>query len=533
MDKLFAMRDAGVRYHKKNRARVELFYSIITVLILTVLSFSFEIELVESVYDFTRDHEDWELDELIFSFLWVAIVAVIYASRRVSEIVKINKINAYNANHDSLTGLPSRAYSQYLMSKMLDEASSENSNVAVIFMDLNDFKNINDSFGHDHGDLLLKQIGSRLKSVIRDGEVVSRLGGDEFLVFAQIGKQIDSLEQLVERIQNCTKDPFKIYAKSICSSFSIGVAKSPEHGESVNSLLAAADAAMYEAKRNKDMPVFYYSNYIGQRNKENYELSSNLRTAIMNKDLYLVFQPIVNSYSGQIEGYEALTRWEFEGDLVNAEIIISMAESIGLSEHFFIWLIETALAESTSFLKPAQFISINVTAKQFLSEQFLAIIIDARSQYKNKIISLEITESSILADYEKTVETICQLRQLGIKVMIDDFGTGYSSLGRLKDLDIDKIKIDKSFLVDTENNDKSRKIFASIFGLATTLEIEVVAEGLETVEQLELLRLFPPMLVQGFLLQEPTVKELLKSESSIHNIMNNHKLAFNKRYGQH
>ena len=520
MNKFVSKRNTDASHYKENRAQVELLYSIVAVVILIAFSLYFEVDFVETLYDYTREYEDWELDELIFSFLWIAIVAVIYAIRRVIDIIDLNKTNAYNANHDSLTGLPNRGFAQYLMGKMLHRANRCNHSVVVIFLDLNEFKNINDSFGHDHGDLLIKKIGHRLSSTIRGEEVASRLGGDEFLIFAEFSDGINSLEPLIDRFRECTKEPFDIFGKSISSSFSIGVAASPEHGTSVNSLLVAADTAMYEAKRNKDTPVFYYTNEIGERNKEYLKLSSNLKFAIINKDLYLVFQPIVNTYSGKIEGYEALTRWELNDNSINPERIISIAENIGLSEAFFCWLMNTALEESAIFKMPEQFISINVTVKQFLSENFLPIMEDAISKYKNTIINLEITESSILADYDKAMNTIRRLRKLGIKVMIDDFGTGYSSLGRLRDLDIDKIKIDKSFLVDVALNGKNAKIFESIFGLATTLEIEVVAEGLETIEQLQFLRKFPPMLVQGYLLQKPALKENQKPESIIRNIMN-------------
>lgn len=519
MSKFFSNRNTDASQHTNIRAQVELLYSIIALAILIVFSWYLDIDLVETLYDFTRDHEDWELDEFIFSFLWIAVVATIYAIRRLIDIIELNKTNEYNANHDSLTGLPNRAFAQYLMGKMLHRAKRDNHSVVVIFLDLNDFKNINDSFGHDHGDLLIKKIGNSLSSIIRDEEVVSRLGGDEFLVLAEFFDGINSIQPIIKRIQQCTKNPFDIYGKPISSSFSIGIAASPEHGESVNSLLAAADTAMYEAKRNKDTPVFFYTNEIGERNREYIKLSSNLKSAIINKDLHLVFQPIVNTYSGKIEGYEALTRWALNGKRINPEHILSIAEKIGLSETFFCWLVDTALEDSASFQTPDQFISINVTVKQFLSENFLTILKDATYKHKNKIINLEITESSILADYEKAINIIRRLRKLGIKVMIDDFGTGYSSLGRLQYLDIDKIKIDKSFLVNAELNGKSAKIFESIFALATTLEIGVVAEGLETIEQLQFLRKFPPMLTQGYLLQKPTVKEHQKPESTINKIM--------------
>lgn len=519
MSQWFKKFRSDINYLQESRAVAELFYSIVAIIVLGALSFAFEIELVETLYDFTRAHEDWELDEFIFSFLWVAIIASIYATRRIKDIVKLSKTNEHNANHDSLTGLPNRDFCQLLMTKMLEQAKRYKHSVAVIYIDLNDFKAINDTHGHNHGDLLVQQIGQRLLSTVRGDEIVSRLGGDEFLVVVELSDVHKNLAPIIERIQKCTDKPFDIFDKYIKASFSIGVAISPEHGESVNDLLAAADSAMYEAKRNKSLSAFYYTNELGKRNQEKARVASNIKSALTNKDFYLVYQPIVNTYTGKIEGYEALTRWELNGEPVNPEQLVSTVEDVGLSDVFFRWLMDTAVEESSHFQTPEHFISINVTVKQFLSDSFLDTVTDRMKMMNNRNINIEITESSIIADYECAVQRVRQLRELGVKVMIDDFGTGYSSLGRLRDLDIDKIKIDKSFLDYAAVNTKSADIFTSIFALATTLDIEIVAEGLETTEQLKFLRSFPPMLTQGYLLQKPSKKEHLITETEIDTIM--------------
>lgn len=357
-------------YQRKNRAMVELFYAFVVIVVLVGLSFTAEMEFVETLYNFTRRHEEWELDELLFSFFWVAIVVSIYAIRRVIDIVNLSKSNEYNANHDSLTGLPNRYFAQILLTKMLHRAKRYNHSVAVLFLDLNNFKDINDSFGHDHGDMLVEQIGQRLSAIVRTEEVASRLGGDEFLIIAELCDEKKIIAPIVERIHECTHIPFNIYGKSIKASFSIGIAISPEHGNSVKELMAAADAAMYEAKRNKNAPAFYYKHEVGERNNKYFLMSLNLKSALINKELYLVFQPIVNTYTGLIEGYEALTRWEFEGEQVNPELLVSIAENIGLSDGFFQWLMDTAARESSFFQVNNQFISINVTVKQFLSNNF-------------------------------------------------------------------------------------------------------------------------------------------------------------------
>ncbi|MGX9417500.1 putative bifunctional diguanylate cyclase/phosphodiesterase [Vibrio sp. WJH972] len=505
---------------RKRRAMVELVYAITIVLILIALSLAFEVEFVETLYDFTRAHEDWELDEIIFSFLWIAVVASIYSIRRIIDINNLNKSNEYNANHDSLTGLPNRDFVQFLLTQMLHRAKRYNYSVGVIFLDLNDFKIVNDSFGHDHGDRLLEQVGQRLSSIVRSEEVAARLGGDEFLVIVERADAENALERIINRIQVCIKEPFDIYEKSVNVGFSIGVALSPDHGESISELLVAADMAMYEAKSNKSTPVFYYNDDVGERHKKHMRLSTNLKHALFNNEFHLVFQPIVNTHNSQVVGYEALIRWELDGEYVDPELIISLAENMGLSDAFFQWLLQAVADESESFQSPNQFVSVNVTIRQFLSNHFLRTMMNTIQKMKGRIIHLEITESTILKDFEKVAIRIHQLRLKGVYVMIDDFGTGYSSLGRLRDLDIDKLKIDKSFLSDAMVNDKGAKIFESMIALANTLEIEIVAEGIETKEQLKYLRQFPPMLTQGYLIQKPLKKDQLSTDKIILSNMN-------------
>ncbi|MDB1125495.1 EAL domain-containing protein [Vibrio algarum] len=283
--------------------------------------------------------------------------------------------------------------------------------------------------------------------------------------------------------------------------------------------MIAADNAMYEAKRNKRHSACYYTDEIGDKISERNQLSSKLRHAIENEQLYLVFQPIICSNSGTIKGYEALTRWNLDGTHINPELVVSLAEDIGASEIFYKWLIKTALKETSHFLKQSQFVAINVSAKQFLDEYFLTNTRQFLSMYDDFLIELEITETSLLTDFEETTYRIDELNKLGIKVMIDDFGTGYSSLSRLKHLNVDKIKIDRSFLLDAEIDPKSAGIYESIVGLAQKLDIDVVAEGIETTQQFAFLGQFSPIYMQGYLFQKPLPKEKQRPEAEIRSII--------------
>ena len=498
-------------YLRKNRAFVELIYSLTAIFAFIILSFSLDTELFETLYQFSRSHEHWELDEILISFIWVALIASIYAYRRVKDLIYLNKDNEYNANHDALTGLPNRYFAQRLMAQMLARAERYQRSVVVIFIDLNKFKYVNDSFGHDHGDLLLQQAGQRLLATVRNNEIVARLGGDEFLVVAELSNDLQGLSALVARIQGCTTEAFTIFDKQLDLSFSIGVALYPEHGETINDLLAAADSAMYEAKRNPDGLACEYNHEIGERNLEYARLSTKLKNALAQHELQLVFQPIINTDTDQIEGYEALTRWYLNGDNIDPVKVISIAESIGLSEAFFRWLIESALSESADFLTAKQFVSINVTAKQFLSEHFLGIVGSALEKHPNRHLSLEITETAIAVDYQSIVSRIRQLRAWGVSVMIDDFGSGYSILAKLSELEVDTLKIDRSFLQEIGSQSKGAEVFQCILMLAEKLEMKVVAEGIETPEQLAFLRQHAPVLAQGYLIQKPSEKSQMQA----------------------
>lgn len=503
----------------KKRARVDFIVGTLFVVIMVILSFAFNVEFVESVYEFTRSHESWEMDELIFSFLWIALTATIYGIRRVIDIKSINKEITYHAYYDSLTGLPNRTLALSQLDKLLQNSHRTSTSIGVIFLDLDGFKDVNDSYGHEAGDILIKKVGEKLASIIRNDEIVARLGGDEFLIIAGFPQGTTNIESLINRLFKCQNEPFSINSRSIDMSFSMGVALSPQHGNSVQELLIAADCAMYEAKRNKLNTACYYTDEIGQKISERYRLSAQLKLAIQNEQLYLVYQPIACAVSGAIEGYETLTRWNLQGTHINPELVINLAEDIGLSEDFFKWLLKTTLAEGSRFLKRDQFIAINVSVKQFLDVNFLVNTQKIISTFDHINIEFEITESSLIANFTETTNRIDALNTMGIKVMIDDFGTGYSSLSRLKHLKVDKIKIDREFLNDAVNDKKSAGIYESIVALAHKLDIDVVAEGVETKEQLDYLRQFKPIFLQGYLFQTPKISTEQTSEIIIKDII--------------
>lgn len=318
----------------RKRARVELIYAIVLVGMLIALSSLLEWDFVESLYNLTRKYEQWELDEVIFSFLWIAIVAIIYSIRRVLDIMALNKETAQNAYFDILTGLPNRVLAQQQLEKMLAHAYRYKLSMAVIFIDLNNFKEINDNYGHKYGDKLLQQVSRELSAVTRNEEIIARLGGDEFIVAGEFRESYSHLEALLERLQNCQDRDYIIDGQPFSVRFSIGIAVSPAENASIDELMAAADSAMYEAKRNRSLTAYFYTEQIGQIVKERYRLSSNLKTALNEHQLFLVYQPIVDM-QGHIKGYESLTRWQLDGQFINPEHLVSLVDLRGCRSNFF------------------------------------------------------------------------------------------------------------------------------------------------------------------------------------------------------
>jgi diguanylate cyclase (GGDEF)-like protein len=498
-----------------SKQKMEMIYVVVFTVTCSILSFSFELEFVETMYQFTRSHENWELDEFIFSFFWLALSLIVYSLRRVSELKTLSKENAHNAKFDHLTQLPNRKHALAHLQSLLRHAKKNKLSVAVVFIDLNNFKQINDFHGHHYGDLFLKAVSRRLSSSLHAEELVSRIGGDEFLFISEFNQQHTSASAIIERITSNQHTSYVIEGKTVSTGFSSGVAIYPQDGLSVEALIVASDTAMYHAKQTKTFATCYYNEELGRINNERILLEKHLKNALTNDELYLVFQPIVDVVCGNIIGFEALTRWRLNGTYINPEVIVTTADNAGLAEAFYTWLFTATANNSKQFLTANQFISLNISAVQFLNEHFLSHVTTMFSQHSLSHIEFEITENSIFIDYEKASSAISTLRQLGINVMIDDFGKDYSSLSRLRMLDVDKIKIDKSFLHDATNDAKSLGIFESVIALAKKLELKIVIEGIETNQQLQLVQQHAPLFGQGYLFQVPATPEQLKHESQI------------------
>ena len=292
----------------RQKARRELVLAILIVTAFTVFTLLLELEFVEWFYELTRAHEDWDMDEALLFLLWAGLVGLVYSYRRVQDIKCLNKEVSNLAFNDLLTGLPNRALSLDRLKLMLEHARRYRTQVAIVFLDLDDFKIVNDTHGHDKGDILITQVGERLRKSVRSNDTVGRLSGDEFLLLLEF-KGESELEEINQRLSNIQQTPFLLGLTQVNISFSLGIALFPRNGTTPTELLKAADTAMYKTKKLGKGSVNYYTEDMGKQLSERYAIESGLKKVIEKQELYLEYQPQIHLSNGIVSGYEALLRW--------------------------------------------------------------------------------------------------------------------------------------------------------------------------------------------------------------------------------
>lgn len=427
-------------------------------------------------------------------------------------------------NTDGLTGLHNR---DYFLNKLNYELLSRKKEVdlkkelAVVFLDIDDFKSINDTLGHLVGDLILRDFSKRLKESIRESDLAARFGGDEFIILLSSIKEDHEIISIAGRILEATNKPFFIDNIELHITASLGIARYPKDGQDSTSLIRNADIAMYKSKSSHTSKITLFEPSLDEKVKEYFKLKSNMRNALFNKEFYLEYQPIVDVLQNQVIGVEALLRWRMrDGALIPPMKFIPIAEKNGFMPAIGEWIIRSACRQYKEWLDKGinlKFISINISVIQLEESNFSRLMqnILEETQLEPGYVQLEITETVFTKNYNNLVETVKELSRLGIKVAIDDFGTGYSSLGQLSRLDITKLKIDKSFIMDINQNANKQKIVRAIISLAKSLRLELVAEGVETKEQLEFLVKNECKVVQGFIFSKPInankLEELIKN----------------------
>ena len=438
------------------------------------------------------------------------IGGIVYNARDITERKYAREELLFNATHDVLTGLPNRALFLARLQSAMDRLKRHPHHAAaVLFIDIDDFKVVNDCYGHATGDLLIKEVSNRLRACMRSDGTIARMGGDEFTVLVEDITDPSDAIRVAERIQSSFTPPFLLKELEIFKSASIGIALASSETPAAEAVLQNADIAMYRAKSQGKACSELFDRRMHEQVMSRLLLEAKLRYALENEELTLHYQPIVAVDTGAVQGFEALLRWlPSEPNSIPPSIFVPVAEHCGLIVPISAWVLKKACSDAADWHRlypadPPLFVSINISSKHFSHAGFIGHVKDAleESAIDPQRITIELTESLAMNDVAATFQTMSQLRTLGVKLSIDDFGTGYSSLSYLRRFPVDTLKIDQSFVktMDAENY----AIVRTIVGLAHNLDLKVVAEGVETPDQQQLLALAGCGSAQGYLYAQP------------------------------
>ena len=437
------------------------------------------------------------------------VVRYVSVFNDMTEIHRKDEHIRHQAFHDALTGLPNRLLLQDRLGHAIEVARREQTQVAVMFIDLDRFKVVNDSLGHDIGDMLLMRITQRLTECLRKSDTIARLGGDEFVVVVSDFDGIGEVTEVAEKIIVNVALPLTLKGHEVQVGASIGIALFPQDGDDVTVLMKDADTAMYRSKAAGRNTFRFFDAEMDGAAVERLKLEAALRHALDNSEFELYYQPKIELASGKISGAEALIRWNSpERGLVSPDIFIPLAEETGLIVNIGDWVIERACQQLADWeARGAQpvTVAVNVSARQFLDPAFASKVsaLLARYHLEPTLLEVELTESTVMADPERAVSQFLHLREVGISVSVDDFGTGYSSLAYLKRLPLDTIKIDRSFIRSVDSESDNAAIVKAIIGLGGALGMSTIAEGVETLAEEQHLQEAGCHNAQGFKYAKP------------------------------
>lgn len=444
--------------------------------------------------------------------------------RAAEEQIAHAKQVEYLAFHDGLTGLPNRSLFSKLLAQSISYANRYQKKLAVLFLDLDRFKQINDTLGHDAGDDLLKEVARRLKVSLRESDVVARMGGDEFVAILPELEDENYSSQAARKILAAVAEPFTLAGQEYRVTVSVGISTYPQDGLDEQTLTKNADVAMYQAKQEGKNNFQFYSDKLNANSLERLTLESGLRHALENNEFELHYQAKRDTKSGQITGMEALLRWNHKDLGTVAPLkFIPVAEESGLIISIGKWVLKTACEQNVKWQKqglPKLSIAVNMTARQFFDDNLLRDLKSILKQTKMEpnLLELEITESLLMRDVSKTLHILTGLKDMGILIAIDDFGTGYSSLTTLKQFPLNTIKIDRSFIRDVAKSPGDKALTEAIIAMGRALSLTVVAQGVETKAQADFLRKKACDEFQGFYFYKPVpadeVPELLKAQEA-------------------
>jgi len=439
------------------------------------------------------------------------------------ENKKQKKLLMHQIEHDTLTGLPNRNLLQDRLTQSIKKASRDGKVLGVMFVDVDKFKSVNDSLGHDAGDMLLKTIAARMRSSVRETDTVARLSGDEFIVLLDGCKDVSDIFIAIKKLVSSFQEPFLLGNESFKITMSIGVSVYPNDGETASKLLKNADIAMYKAKSKGRNRYVFFDQEMNQETNEHLEVEKSLNKALENNEFVIFYQPQINLQTEQIVGFEALIRWNHPTRGLTAPgYFIHIAEESELIVEIGNWVIKEVMRQIKVWydmgLDPGK-TAINIAGKQLESANLVAFMIQSlrESGCKPEWIEMEIVERFIMKDTSKSIALLKRFRELGVDISIDDFGTGHSSLAYLKQLPITKLKIDQSFVQNLEDSKEDRAIARTIIELGRGLGLKVLAEGVETAGQKEFIYSSGCELMQGYLFSKPVRAEdaelLLKNQA--------------------
>lgn len=454
---------------------------------------------------------------------WISITAIYDEAGRVTQYIGLfsdiserkeaEERIEFLAHHDALTSLPNRILTRDRFDQALALAKRQKTGMAMLFVDLDHFKYVNDTFGHIAGDDLLIESVKRLEKTVRESDTISRQGGDEFLIILPAINDNLAISRIAQHMLDTLSLPFTISGHSLGISASIGIALYPKHGEDFDTLLKNADAAMYGAKAAGKNTYRFFTDELNIDARDKLQLKAYLRTALDHGEFRLHLQPQVDLATGRAIGVESLLRWRHpELGFISPARFIPVAEESGLINPIGEWVIQEACRLGAARLATGGMpllIAVNISAQQFSRSNLMDVVATAlaRTGFPAHQLELEFTESGLLTDIDHSIETIRQLKELGVKTAIDDFGTGYSSLSYLKQFRVEKLKIDQSFVRDLESDSEDLEIVRAIIQLGKTLNLRVIAEGVETTAQIAMLAELGCDEVQGYLIAKPLPTE--------------------------
>ena len=444
--------------------------------------------------------EYWQSREILKSLVFYALIIP-----TVSYFVYIEKKD--EAFVDPLTSLPNRTLFQRRLEQVIKSCKRNSKKAALLFMDLDGFKQVNDTLGHDIGDRLLKHVANRIKSAVRDTDTIARLGGDEFAIILSDVNDLNTPIHVAENIIKRFEEPYQVNEKLIDVGISVGISMYPEHAENISDLIRFSDVAMYSAKKEKSGYEIYNEKHNASE-IENLRLIADLRSAIREDRLGLMYQPKVDLDSGKVDSVEALIRWNHAkfGDIPPIKFI-ALAEGSILINELTGWVINTALRHCAEWEKRgcSLNVSINVSARNLKNEKIMIQVLSAieKNRLRPSRVTLEITETSLMTQSDMTIRNLIGLSMMGVSLSIDDFGTGHASLIYMQKLPVREIKIDRAFVCNVVSNERDKKIVQSIIHMAHDIDCRVVAEGVESNEVMIRLKEMGCDSVQGFWISRP------------------------------